>query len=117
MEFVQNLYTELLTHTQKVIAYPMSPGQRIFYLYLISSFLFAIGAYVTSSVFKEDRSEGRKFLPGLLHFVFPNSVWGHPSAWVDVRYFLPHQIIRLWIHTDIVVMFYTVGLNSTLFSV
>ena len=105
MESVRHFAENLNLHLGKVLTYPLNPVERIFVLYLFSSLAFAIVAYVCSSSFKNDRQTGRSFISGLFTFVFPKAVWEHPSAWVDVRFFLPHQFLRLWIYTDFVAMF------------
>jgi sterol desaturase/sphingolipid hydroxylase (fatty acid hydroxylase superfamily) len=37
-------------------------------------------------------------LQRLLEFLFPAKVWKSRSAWVDVRFFFPHQMVRIWIY-------------------
>ena len=37
---------------------------------------------------KTEKTEG-----GFLSFLFPRSVWSHPDAWLDVRYFFFHGLI------------------------
>ncbi|MCH5372618.1 MAG: sterol desaturase family protein, partial [Planctomycetes bacterium] len=92
-------------HVLTVLSYPLDPNQRIFHLYLVSSLLFAIGVYFFSPVYRKHREEGRSLFGGLLAFLFPAEVWKHPSAWVDVRFFIPHQLVRLWIYTDLLAIF------------
>ncbi len=105
MEWVEQISYSFGKHVLKVLSYPILPDQRLFYLYLLSSFAFAIGVYCYSPNYKEDKEAGRGFIKGLFAFVFPKKVWQHPSAWVDVRFFIPHQILRLWLYTDFMGIF------------
>lgn len=75
-----------------VLSYPINPKQRIFFLYLFTSLIFAAIVYAFSPSCKKDRQEKRNLLVGFLAFVFPKKVWGDPSAWVDVRYIIPHHL-------------------------
>ncbi len=75
---------------------PLDPNQRVFLPYLLSSLLFAVGVYVVGARTGPRReAEGR---PRLFRFLFPKEVWSQPSAWLDVRYFFFHQIVRLSIY-------------------
>ena len=75
----------------KVISYPIDEGQRIYWLYLLSSVVFAAIIYLR-------QSNNRQSLRDFLRFLFPAAVWRHPSAWLDVRYFFFHQVFRLLIY-------------------
>jgi sterol desaturase/sphingolipid hydroxylase (fatty acid hydroxylase superfamily) len=77
-----------------VLAYPFDPEQRIFGLYLLTSLLFALWAYV-----RRPRGAGSVSLG---RFLFPREVWSSPSAWLDVRYFFLHQMVRLVIYGPVV---------------
>ncbi|HUG17607.1 MAG TPA: hypothetical protein VMM56_01430, partial [Planctomycetaceae bacterium] len=77
-----------------VLSYPIQHGERIYWLYLLSSLAFALAVYLFSPEFKQNRQEGSGFLKGLFRFLFPSKIWSHKSAWVDVRYFIPHQLVR-----------------------
>ena len=100
MDYVSRFSQGFGMHVLEVLSYPLSPQQRIFVLYIVSSFVFAAAVYVWSGQLRQDRQDGHGCVQGLFRFLFPSSVWGNPSAWVDVRYFIPHQIVRLWIYTD-----------------
>ena len=92
--FVEEVFAQFVI----VITFPFSPTQRVYWLYLLSALLIATGVYVVSTERRTHRLEGRGFLRGAIAFIFPSNVWRHPSAWVDVRYFIPHQMVRLWIY-------------------
>jgi len=79
----------------QVLVYPLNPVQRLYWLYLVSSLVMAVLAWLLYR-----RREGRE---GFLSFCFPREVWGHPSAWLDVRYFFVHQTLRVWIYGALVV--------------
>lgn len=78
----------------RVLVYPVDPDERIFWGYLLSSLLLA-GAVWAASLRGGGASAG---LRGFLRFCFPPEVWRHPSAWLDVRYFFLHQMLRVWIY-------------------
>lgn len=78
-----------------VLAYPLFPTQRIFWLYLCSSAAIAFYVfYVTSKSTPAHKISGK----GFVQFLFPKHVWQNPSAWLDVRYFFFHQIFRVIIY-------------------
>jgi sterol desaturase/sphingolipid hydroxylase (fatty acid hydroxylase superfamily) len=78
----------------RVLVYPVDPDERIFWAYLLSSFALAGCVWLASL---RGGSE-RPGLRGFLRFCFPPEVWRHPSAWLDVRYFFVHQMLRVWIY-------------------
>ncbi|MBN3560838.1 sterol desaturase family protein [Aliamphritea spongicola] len=83
----------VLTQLYKVFLYPLNTSQRIYWLYLLTSLLGALLVYLWST-----RSQ-RRSATHFLRFLFPKKVWQHPSAWLDVRYFFFHQLVRLIIYT------------------
>ncbi len=76
-----------LANIRHVVLAPLYPNSRIYFLYLLTSALFAFFVYLRLR--KSRSGEANTFLS----FLFPKSVWSHPSAWLDVRYFFFHQII------------------------
>ncbi len=101
----ESLFGTIIAQLVRVLRYPVEPNERIFLLYLLSSLIFAGGAYVYSPNFKRDHGDNRNRFLGFFAFLFPRKVWEHPSAWVDVKYFIPHQLLRLWIYTDFLLGF------------
>jgi sterol desaturase/sphingolipid hydroxylase (fatty acid hydroxylase superfamily) len=79
-----------------VISYPLMPDQRIHILYLATSLLLGILVYARSAAADHAKNENPN--TSLLRFLFPPSVWSHSSAWLDIRYFLVHQMLRLSIY-------------------
>ena len=78
----------------RVLVYPVDPDERIFWAYLLSSLALAAGVWAASL----RGGSVRPGLRGLLRFCFPPEVWRQPSAWLDVRYFFLHQMLRVWIY-------------------
>ncbi|WP_264773364.1 sterol desaturase family protein [Defluviimonas salinarum] len=71
-----------------MIRFPFDPANRIYFLYLATSALFAY------AVFRRQARAGRTGKrASFLRFLFPAHVWSHPSAWLDLRYFFFHQLI------------------------
>lgn len=88
LELITEVYAYLQGRVLQVLLYPLTPGQRIFGLYLISALLFAFLVYYRRGLAAgEDLS-----VRGFRRFLLPRSVWSHPSAWLDVRYFFFHQL-------------------------
>ena len=54
------------------------PDKRIYYPYLLSALVMAIGYYCFLK-----RTKSQKTVPKLLRYLFPKSVWLHQSALVD----------------------------------
>jgi len=96
----------------KVASYPLDPSQRIYGPYLFTSLLFAIGVYLVSGSRDPEHRKGSSDLARLTKFVFPRPIWRHPSSWVDVRYFIPHQMVRIWIYTSFAT-FITTGVGRS----
>lgn len=84
--------TQLVT----VLAYPLFPTQRIFWLYLCSSAAFAFYVFFITS---RSADAHKMSIKGFIRFLFPKDVWQNPSAWLDVRYFFFHQMFRVIIYT------------------
>ena len=77
-----------------VVLYPLTPMQRLWIPFVITSGLIGAWVYVRSTP-REERGAG---LRGVAGFLFPASVWRHRSSWVDLCYFFPHQMVRIWIY-------------------
>ncbi|MHA1567099.1 MAG: sterol desaturase family protein [Alphaproteobacteria bacterium] len=78
-----------------VLAYPLVPGQRIFWVYLCTSIMLAFFVFRVRS-----RSTGaqKSSIKAFVGFLLPKEIWRTSSAWLDVRYFFFHQIFRLVIY-------------------
>jgi sterol desaturase/sphingolipid hydroxylase (fatty acid hydroxylase superfamily) len=95
LQVVAPAYRFVETHLLIVLNYPFDPGQRIFWLYVVTSTMLAFYAYHVRT-----RSDPvhRPSVKGFVRFLFPNEVWRSASAWLDVRYFFFHQIVRVVIN-------------------
>jgi sterol desaturase/sphingolipid hydroxylase (fatty acid hydroxylase superfamily) len=95
--WLQALPLALVGNFTRVLLYPLGAGQRVYWLYLASSLVLAFAAWRGS---RRDGGDGG----GFLRFCFPAEVWRHPSAWLDLRYFLFHQtLVRVWLYGGVVV--------------
>lgn len=92
LDFLHVVATGAIRNVIRVLAYPLTPDERVFVPYLLTSFVAAIGVYAVS---KRQGAGVAVDDGGLLHFLFPPSVWRTRSAWLDVRYFFFHQILRV----------------------
>jgi len=64
-----------------------NPGHRLFFVFLLTSLMFAYGVFRFTRKKQESKEES------FLSFLFPRSVWSNPAAWLDVRYFFFHGLI------------------------
>ncbi len=85
------IFTKLIT----VLAYPILPTERIYFLYILSSIVLALYVYFVKN--GADPAQPKSFR-AFISFLFPKRIWRNPSAWLDVRYFFFHQVLRLIIY-------------------
>lgn len=90
IDYIKNLINALFDQFIRVIEYPITSAQRVFWLYLLTSILVAWLVYRRNA--KTPAVQPRE-TGSFLSFLFPRKVWGHPSAWLDVRYFFFHQVL------------------------
>lgn len=93
--FMETSFEFLLTQIIKVLAYPFLPSQRIFWLYIFTSTLLALWVFYAST---RSGPEQKRSIQSFINFLFPEKVWQTSSAWLDVRYFFFHQILRVVIY-------------------
>lgn len=95
MENLFHIVNAVFTRAVNVLAFPLDPENRIFWLYLVTSVLAAFCVYRSIKVKKEHATEkDTEAAEGtFLQFLFPKSVWSHPSAWLDLRYLFFHKIV------------------------
>ena len=98
---MQSLAGFISRNFMRVLAYPFNPGERLFVLYLTTSLLMAIVVWR----YVARRSRVRMPFPcRCSEFLFPSSIWRTASAWLDVRYFFFHQILRVFLYTSFTLM-------------
>ncbi len=95
MQYFQALSEFLATQLIFVLAYPILPGQRIFWLYLCTSSILAFYVFYVATRSAPARQLS---LRAFIKFLLPADVWRTSSAWLDVRYFFFHQIFRVVIY-------------------
>ena len=86
MELAQNAQEFGLVVVARILtpfAYPVLQNQRIFALYLLTSFAIAVAAFAYHH---------RGSLKQFFAYAFPRAVYGHGSARVDYRYFVVNTI-------------------------
>lgn len=94
-----------LDYVETFFAFLFDPSDRLFFLYLLSSLFIVFILYRIS-----------KNKDGFFRFVFPKSVWNHPSAWLDVRYFFFHGLLgHFFVHLVIGGIF-VLGMSYTVSS-
>ena len=107
MEWVWEFPTLVWQSLARVVSYPLDPTERVYVLYLLTSLLCAIGVFLLSGTREHDATKRLGALDRLVRFVFPRDVWEHRSTWVDIRYFIPHQMVRIWIYTSLMTIITT----------
>lgn len=95
IQFIDPIFEFIGTQMLIVTAYPFKPGQRIFWLYMLSSSILAFYVFHVSTGLDSAR---RFSLRAFIRFLFPKDIWHSSSAWLDVRYFFFHQIFRVVIY-------------------
>ena len=80
-------YTAILVRFLGPFVHPWLSTQRIFWLYLMSALLIAIGAYLILRRRTIEAPAG-----GMIRFLFPRAVFFHRSALVDYKYFIVNRI-------------------------
>ena len=98
LEGVIHLFWLVWESFVEVLAYPLNARERLFWLYVLTSVGFALAAVAWSR--RNDKGDRR----GLWAAAFPAEVWKHPSTWVDLRYFFPHQMVRIWVYSGLTVL-------------
>jgi sterol desaturase/sphingolipid hydroxylase (fatty acid hydroxylase superfamily) len=86
MDYLSLFLQRCLDNMRQVLLMPFDPHARIFLLYLAASVLFALFVFLGSRRARSDEAST------FIRFLFPKSVWSHPSAWLDLRYFFFHRI-------------------------
>lgn len=91
IQLIKQFY--IFVETQILIAFasPFIPSQRIFWLYMVTSTIFALYVYYLNT--KSDPNH-KVSLKAFFRFLFPKYIWQSASAWLDVRYFFFHHIFR-----------------------
>lgn len=77
-----------------VAKYPFTPSQRIYWVYLLTSLLIAYGVYraIKAKGHHATERDAEAAQGSFVGFLFPKSVWSHPSAWLDLRYLFFHKV-------------------------
>ena len=102
-EKITSLGESYFAYAKTFFAYPINPNERLFIIYLLTSLLFAYVLY-------RERESNESFKD----FLFPNAVWNHPSAWLDLRYFFFHGLIGHFVVYILVAGAFISGLSLTM---
>ena len=86
MDFLTQTFNDYMAHARDTFFAVADPESRIFAVYLASSLVIAFVIYKSAKA--RLSADERTFL----RFLFPRKVWGHPSAWLDLRYFFFHHL-------------------------
>ena len=95
MQTVLEMIAAVLDQASAVLMFPLDPSNRIYWLYLISSIFAAFFVYRAIKA-KGDHATERDAEAArgtFVNFLFPTSVWSHPSAWLDLKYVFFHKLV------------------------
>ena len=94
MKWVFDLVVAVFDRASHVLMFPLDPTNRIYWLYLVSSVIAAFFVYRSIKARGEHATaiDAEAANGSFLQFLFPKSVWSHPSAWLDLRYVFFHKI-------------------------
>ena len=81
MTAIEDIFISYGDYASEFFLSMTNPESRLFLGFLFTSFIVAYILYLR-------RSRGT----GFFRFLFPKSVWDHPTAWLDVRYFFFHSL-------------------------
>jgi len=84
MEQIADFFQALLGHALERLAFPFAAGERIYFLYLITSLLIAYGAYRLAHRTLRPQEAFVRFF----RFCFPKEIYGAASAKLDYLFFL-----------------------------
>jgi len=93
------VYQTSIDQFQSLLRTTSQPGNRLFWLYLATSVFFAFWVFLRRRN-KLDASPIGLF--SFLRFLFPKSVWSHPSAWLDLRFFIVHQFTGKLVYAGLI---------------
>lgn len=93
MDVIQEIIVASVVRLVEIARIPLRPDQRLFWVYILASLAIAYLVYRAvkrrgshATELDADAASG-----SFLQFVFPKRVWSHPSAWLDLRYFVFHK--------------------------
>ena len=94
MQLIFEILIAIYDQAVDVLMSPLSPNHRMYWLYLLSSVAAAYFVYNRIKARGEHatKTDAEAASGSFLQFLFPKSVWEHPSAWLDLRYFFFHKI-------------------------
>ena len=94
MQWAFDVVAAVFDRASRVLMSPFDPSNRIYWLYLVSSAIAAFFVYGRIKARGEHATatDAEAASGSFLQFLFPKSVWKHPSAWLDLRYVFFHKI-------------------------
>ena len=82
MEYLADLFSSYLVYVETKFVPIFDSTNRLFALYLLTSGMVAFLIYKSAQ--RKMTTDETSFL----RFLFPKKVWSHPSAWLDLRYYV-----------------------------
>ena len=94
MQWLFDIVVAVYDQASHVLMFPLDPSNRIYWLYLVSSAIAAFFVYRKIKARGEHATatDAEAASGSFLQFLFPKSVWDHPSAWLDLRFVFFHKI-------------------------
>ncbi|PUB16404.1 sterol desaturase family protein [Yoonia sediminilitoris] len=83
LAFFESIFAVLAEQFWSLVQMPFDPSGRLYVIYIAGGLAFAFWVYLRRKTKTADDS--------FLAFLLPRSVWSHPSAWLDFKFFLVNQ--------------------------
>ncbi|MEM9757069.1 MAG: sterol desaturase family protein, partial [Pseudomonadota bacterium] len=95
MEQLFEVVVDVIVRLIEVVRFPLDPENRIYWLYLVTSVIAAFAVYraIRAKGSHATAKDAEAARGSFLQFLFPRSVWSHPSAWLDLRYLIFHKTV------------------------
>jgi sterol desaturase/sphingolipid hydroxylase (fatty acid hydroxylase superfamily) len=105
---------DVLDRIIDVLLFPLDPQSRIYWLYLLTSAAVAFLVYraIRRKGDHATEKDAEAARGSFLQFLFPRSVWSHPSAWLDLRYMVFHKVVSGFLLAGIGTFALTVGFRT-----
>lgn len=86
MDFINGVINDLASLVAHPLFYVAHPGQRIYFVYLVSAIVLAFWVYLTLK--RRDNQAPVNFFT----YCFPKEIYTHPSAILDYKFFFVNRI-------------------------
>lgn len=99
MDLLWSSVAAIMDQIVVVLTYPFQSDRRLYWVYLLTSLLCAYAVYrsIRAKGSEATAQDAENASGTFVQFLFPKSVWSHPSAWLDLRYFVFHRVAQYFL--------------------